>query len=144
MLASKYMVSKLIPQGPPMIMVDGLLYHDEQKSRTCLQIESDNMFVIGDVFTEAGLIENIAQSAALRMGWMGYQEMKEGEDIKPKVGVIGAVKNFTLYQLPTVGTEINTEINIQTEIFNATIISGKITAGEELLAECEMKIFLQE
>lgn len=144
MLASKDMVTRLIPQGPPMIMVDALLYHDEQKSRTCLQIERDNIFVNGDVFTEAGLIENIAQSAALRMGWMGYQEMKEGADIKPKVGVIGAVKNFTLYRLPEVGIEINTEIIIQTEIFNATIISGKITADEELLAECEMKIFIQE
>lgn len=144
MLASKDMVTRLIPQGPPMIMVDALLYHDEQKSRTCLQIERDNIFVIDGVFTEAGMIENIAQSAALRMGWLGYQKMKEGEDISPKVGVIGAVKNFALYRLPEVGIEINTEIIIQTEIFNATIISGKITADEELLAECEMKIFIQQ
>lgn len=144
MLANEDMVSKLIPQGPPMLMVDGLLYHDEKKSRSCLHIENDNIFVIENKFTEAGLIENIAQSAALRMGWIGYQEMKEGEDISPKVGVIGAVKNFKLYRIAEVGMEINTEIIIQTEIFNATLISGKITADEELLAECEMKIFIQE
>ena len=144
MLADKKMVLKLIPQGPPMIMVDGLLYHDEQKSRSCFFIEKDNIFVKDGLLSEAGLIENIAQTAGLRTGWIAYQQIKEGEEKAPKVGVIGAVKNFLLHQCPEVGTELNTEVIIQTEIFNATMIIGKVMLGEDILAECEMKIFLQE
>ena len=138
------MVSKLIPQQPPMVMVDELLYHDDQKSLSNLHIENDNLFVEEGLLSEAGIIENIAQTAALRTGWNALQAVGAGEIKNPPVGVIGAVKNFILYSQPSVNTNITTEISIQTEIFNATIISGKVMAGDDLLAECEMKIFLQE
>ena len=144
MLATKDMVSKLIPQQAPMVMVDELLYHDDQKSRSSLHIENDNLFVEEGLLSEAGIIENIAQTAALRTGWKALQTAKGGEVKNPPVGVIGAVKNFLLYRQPKANTDIITEVNVQTEIFNATMISGKVMAGEDLLAECEMKIFLQE
>ena len=127
-----------------MVMVDELLYHDDQKSRSSLHIENDNLFVEEGLLSEAGIIENIAQTAALRTGWKALQAAKGGEVKNPPVGVIGAVKNFLLYRQPKANTDIITEVTVQAEIFNATMISGKVMAGDDLLAECEMKIFLQE
>ena len=143
MLAAKETVLTLIPQRPPMVMVDKLIYSDEQKTITVFNIKEENIFCSSGHFLEAGLIENIAQSAALRTGWTAMHragfKMK-----KPPVGVIGAVKNLRIFRLPEVNTEIKTEITVLTEIFNATLISGRVKAGDEVLAECEMKIFLQE
>jgi predicted hotdog family 3-hydroxylacyl-ACP dehydratase len=144
MLASKELVANLIPQGPPMIMVDRLLYHDEQKSLSCFRIEHDNLFVNKGLLSETGLIENMAQTAALRTGWLALQQSQGSKNIKPPIGVIGAIKNFKLYRLPSASKEIQTEVIVQAEIMNATMIIGKVMNGTEILAECEMKIFLQE
>ena len=143
MLASEETIFTLIPQRPPMVMVDKLIYSDEQKAITGFSIKEGNIFCSKGQFFEAGLIENMAQSAALHAGWMAKQH-PDGKIKKPPVGVIGAVKNLRIFCLPEINTEIKTEIIILTKIFNASMISGRVKAGDEILAECEMKIFLQE
>ena len=142
MLAGKDTVLKLIPQGIEMCMVDMLLYHDKKLSRTGFYIEKDNLFNVKGSFSEEGMIENIAQSAALRSGWMSKIGAGETE-LAPSIGVIGAIKNFMLYRNPAINTSITTEVEVITEIFNATMVQGKIMQDDELLAECELKIFIQ-
>ncbi len=144
MLAEKDTVRKLIPQDPPMIMVDALLSHDNERTLTSFDIDSHNIFVENGLFTESGLMENMAQSAALRTGWIARMEHKEGENFTPPIGVIGSIKGFKLYRLPDAGSRIETEIIILTEIFNATMAEAIIRKGDEILAECELKIFLQD
>lgn len=126
-----------------MVMLDKLIYSDEEKTITGFSIKEGNIFCSNGCFLEAGLIENIAQSAALRTGWLAMQNAG-GKMNHPPVGVVGAVKNLRIFRLPEINTEIISEISVQTEIFNASLISGRIKAGGEILAECEMKIFLQE
>lgn len=142
MIATKETVHKLIPQEPPMEMVDTLIYHDEQKTITGFHIQKDNIFVEGGVLTEEGMIENMAQSSALRFGWIGHSE-KGKEQFSPSVGVIGAIKNFKLYHNPKVNTSINTSIHIQLEVFNAIVVLGKVFLDDVLMAEAELKIFIQ-
>jgi hypothetical protein len=72
---------------------------------------------------------------------MALQKSGDNGPFVPPMGVIGSVKNFKLFRLPQVNTEINTEVVVQAEIFNATLISGKVMAGDEVLAEGELKIF---
>ncbi len=144
MLATKNTVTKLLPQGSPMIMVDTLISHDDQHTVTAFTIKKENIFVVNGRFSEAGLIENMAQSAALRTGWMAMQRSDSTEAFRPPVGVIGAVKGFMLYQLPDIDTSLETEIIVLTEIFNATMIKASIKAGKKLLAEGELKIFIQD
>jgi 3-hydroxymyristoyl/3-hydroxydecanoyl-(acyl carrier protein) dehydratase len=142
MLATKTTVTKLIPQEPPMVMVDSLLAHKGSKTLTGFSIEEGNIFVSGGVFSEAGIIENMAQSAALRIGWIAMLENTTEGDFKPPIGVIGSVKNYKLYRLPIVNSKLETEIRVQTEIFNATMIKAMVTTDGDLLAEAELKIFI--
>ena len=60
-----------------MEMVDTLIYHDEEKTTTGFLIQKDNIFVEDGVLTEEGIIENMAQSSALRTGWIGTSEKGE-------------------------------------------------------------------
>jgi 3-hydroxymyristoyl/3-hydroxydecanoyl-(acyl carrier protein) dehydratase len=137
-------VSALIPQKPPIEMVDKLWFNDETTTISGLTIKDDNIFCHNGFFHEPGIIENIAQTAALRVGYMVSLLEKSGEKINPPVGYIGAIKKLNIIQLPKSGSELKTEVVIQNVIFDVTLISGKTTVDGELVAECEMKIFLKK
>jgi predicted hotdog family 3-hydroxylacyl-ACP dehydratase len=127
----------LIPQKPPFVMVGKLLFTDEVRTRSSFIIEPDNVFVKDNVFQEAGLMENIAQTAALRGGYVAQSENKP-----VAVGYIGAVSNFEIFDLPKAGDEIETEIRVENQIFDVTVLSGKVWRSGDLLAQCEMKLFI--
>jgi predicted hotdog family 3-hydroxylacyl-ACP dehydratase len=131
-------IQLLIPQRPPFIMVGQLLGTDEHVTRTSFRIREDNIFVAGGRFTEPGLLENIAQTAAARAGAISRMENKPVQ-----VGYIGAVKNLEILDLPKTGDEIITEIRIEDQVFDVTLISGKVWCNEMVVARCEMKIFMR-
>lgn len=137
-------VSILIPQKPPVEMVDKLWFNDETTTISGFTIKKENIFCQDGFFSESGIIENIAQTAALRVGYMVSLMEKNGEKVKPPVGYIGAIKRLIIHQLPEVGSELRTEVVIQQVVFDVTIITGKTTVNDETIAECEMKIFLKK
>ena len=121
-------IQDLIPQGPPFIMVDKLLSFSETIISTSFTIRADNIFV-----------ENIAQTAAARAGYISKTENKP-----VAVGYIGAVNNLEVYYLPKPGDELITEIAIKNQIFDVTLISGKIICNGKPVAQCNMKIFINQ
>lgn len=125
-----------------MVMVDKLFECNDQKALTGLEIMHDNIFVRKGQFSESGLIENIAQSAALMTGWLAIHRQK-GEQKIP-MGVIGAVKDFQVYFLPEVNSEMITQIEVLYRIANAAIVNGKVRVNDRLAAECELKIFTSQ
>ncbi|MGN6439245.1 MAG: 3-hydroxyacyl-ACP dehydratase [Agriterribacter sp.] len=128
----------LIPQRAPFVMVDELVAAGETTGVTRFEVRQDNIFVQDGYLTEPALIENIAQTAAAHTGYV----FKEKNEPVP-VGFIGAVQNLEIKKLPAVGDQIETEITIKNQVFDVTLISGKITSKEEEIAKCDMKIFLQ-
>ena len=62
-------------------------------------------------FQAPGLSENIAKTAAAQVG---YLSNLAGE--APPVGFIGAIKNLSIEQLPKIGDQLITEIEIEHEI----------------------------
>jgi hypothetical protein len=137
-------VSALIPQKPPIEMVDKLWFNDETTTISGFTISADNIFCKDGHFTEPGIIENIAQTAAIRAGYMASLLRKNGEAGDPPVGYIGAIKKLVIHQLPEVGSELKTEIVVQQVVFDVTLISGRSTLNGVPVAECEMKIFLKK
>lgn len=132
-------ILSLIPQKPPFVMVDELLFSDDNVTRTKFIVPSDNVFVINGEFSEAGLMENMAQTAATGSG-----NMARIENRAVSTGYIGQVKNLEIFELPKVGDELLTEIKIEVQVFDAGIVSGKVWCEEKLLAQCEMKIFINQ
>jgi predicted hotdog family 3-hydroxylacyl-ACP dehydratase len=126
----------LIPQKTPFVMIGELLHCDETTTRTTYHITEDNVMVDDNEFTEGGLMENIAQTAAARAG---YLAQKENEPVAG--GYIAAVKNFEVFNLPKVNDQLLTEITIQDRVFDMTIILGTVLCNDVLLAKCEMSIF---
>jgi predicted hotdog family 3-hydroxylacyl-ACP dehydratase len=138
-LVNKAEITAYIPQKAPIVMIDTLDYCEGTVTRTSFQVSPGNIFVENGVMREPGIIENIAQSAAARAG---YEVKKLGKE--PVVGFIGAVKDLRIQSFPKVGEIIKTEIVIKAEVMDVTIIQGTSRCGEKMIAECEMKIFLQK
>lgn len=132
-------VLEMIPQKPPMAMIDKIIDVSEQKAITALTITADNVFCENGFFQAPGLSENIAQTAAAQVGYLSAQK---GE--APPVGFIGAIKNLSIENLPAVGEELVTQIDIEHEIMNFTLINGISKVGDKVMAQCQMKIFIAD
>ena len=136
MLVDKDKILELIPHGPPMLMVDGLIASDGYTTTSRLILDESNLFCQDGYFHEPGLAENIAQTVALRGG---YQALQDGEPVKK--GFIGSIKRFSVFQLPKDNDTLITTIAVTNQLQNAFVISGKVYVGNILMAEGEMIIF---
>lgn len=132
-------VLQMIPQKPPMAMIDTIISVNSQKTITALTITKENVFCEEGFFQAPGLSENIAQTAAAQAGYLSHLAGKT-----PPVGFIGAIKNLSIEQLPKVGDQLITEINIEHEIMNFTLINGISKVGDQVMAKCQMKIFIAD
>jgi len=126
---------ELIPQRPPFVMIDKLLSFDMVFTVTQLEIRDDNVFCKDGRLSAEGLMENIAQTCAARMG---YINMTKNEAVK--IGVIGSVNNYEVFRLPKVGEVIITTIEMMEEMFQVTMVKATVKCGEEMLAQANMKI----
>ena len=117
-------------------MIDTLLTVDKKGATALFKISEKNLFLNDGFLAEAALIENIAQTAAARIGYISLNEDKPAP-----VGYLAAVQNFEVFNLPQLHDEITTEIFIENVIFSVVIINGKIICNKKNIASCNMKIF---
>jgi predicted hotdog family 3-hydroxylacyl-ACP dehydratase len=132
-------IIQFIPQKPPFVMIGELLFADDTITKTSFRIDKDNVLVIDDVFAEAGVLENIAQTAAVGKGFLSQQA-----NVPVSIGYIGAIKNFEIFGLPKIEDIIITEVTVKDQVFNVTIVEGKCWCNNTLIAQCEMKIFIDQ
>lgn len=130
---------KLIPQRPPIVMVDSFFEADTESATTGLTIQCDNIFCLDGIMQEAGIIEHVAQSAA---AFAGYAPYTKGES--PKLGFIGEVKRFKILNLPHAGDSLVTTLKVLGEAAGVTLISAETLKGSEVIATGQMKIFIKE
>ena len=129
----------LIPQRPPIVMVDSFFGIEENCSYSGLTVTPDNIFCEAGKLQEPGIIEHIAQSAAARIGFI---YTRQGAQVP--LGFIGSVDKLRIYDLPEVGMKLFTEITVVQEVFDITLIAAQVKADEKLIAECRMKIFIKK
>ena len=137
---SEISILELLPQQKPFVMLDALTHFDEVITRTRMQVRSDNIFVENNELTESGVIENIAQTCAARMGYINKYLCSD----KVKIGFIGSIKDLVFEELPKVGDELKTTIEVISEVFAITLVNAKVEADGKLMASCEMKISITD
>lgn len=118
-------------------MVDMLINVSEEIIESSFTIQASNVMVENNIFSEGGMLENMAQTAAAATGYVHTSQQKE-----VPVGYIGAIKNINIVRKPYVGEIINTTIQTKNVIGNASIVEGKIYCQNELIANCELTIFV--
>jgi predicted hotdog family 3-hydroxylacyl-ACP dehydratase len=132
-------IKELIPQRPPFVMIDKMLSFDKNVTETQLEIRADNIFCKDGRLMAEGLMENIAQTCAARIG---YVSLSKNEAVK--IGVIGSVSNYEVFRLPKVGEVIITSVEVIEELLQITLVNAVVKCGDETLAQATMKIALMD
>ncbi|MDR2765240.1 MAG: pseudouridylate synthase [Tannerella sp.] len=135
-------ITDILPQRPPFILVDRLTYYDPRKAITLYTVREGHFFCADGKLEEAGLVENIAQTGAVRTGY----ETKYGlqGDGVIRIGLIGAIRKMDIRRAPCVGEQLETTVVVVEDIFSISLVEAKVEIGSEVIATCEMKIFLTE
>jgi len=126
-----------LPQRPPFVMISNLLSADGTTTRSTFDITEDNILVTNGLFTEPGLIENMAQTAGTGTGY----HAKENGQPTP-LGYIAMLKNVQILSLPKVNETITTEVTFEQAVLNFHHVKGRVMLGEKEIASCEFKIFV--
>ena len=136
MLVDQQNITKYIPQRPPMVMIHNLVEASEDRAVTQLLILASNIFVRNGKLAEPGLVENIAQTAAVQIGFICAEK-----NIAVPIGYIAAIKDLEIINLPTQNSTITTTVIVKNQVLDITLIEGEVKQNEELLCRCEMRIF---
>lgn len=133
-------VHDLLPQQEPFVMIGKLVHFDEMLTVTETLIDEKNIFVDEGRFSASGLMENIAQTCAARIGYVNKYILQKGIQL----GFIGAVRNFEVLSLPKVGQTLTTRVKVLEEVFGMTLAEAEIESDGEILVKTEMKIAVKE
>lgn len=129
----------LLPQRPPFILIDRLVDFDETRTVTRFTVRGEHLFCEQGTLQPEGLVENIAQTCAARMGYINLLHAE-----RVKLGFIGAIRDLEIRRRPRCGETLRTTIIRQEEIFRMMLVEATVCSGDELLATARMKIALSE
>ena len=126
-------ITSLIPQRPPFVMVDRVLSCDIVTAVTELTVRPDNIFLDDGLLSAAGIIENMAQSCAARMGCVNRMN---GEAIK--IGFIGDIRDCQILRQPRREEVMTTHVDIIEDVFNLTLANVTIRIADEVIASARI------
>jgi 3-hydroxymyristoyl/3-hydroxydecanoyl-(acyl carrier protein) dehydratase len=133
---------ELLPQRPPFIMIDKLIFYSQSLVKTEFIVRSGNIFCHDGIFEEAGLVENIAQTCASKIGYEEKAGIKGNGEIK--IGFIGMIKSMKIFRAPLIDEKLVTTVAIKEDVFSITQVEAKVEIDGEVIAKCEMKIYLTD
>lgn len=132
-------ITSLIPQRPPFVMVDKVLGCGDADAVTELTVREDNIFLDDMKLSPAGMIENMAQACAARMGCVNRMR---NEPVK--IGFIGDIRDCIILRQPLCHEVLHTHVHIVEEVFNLTLAMVTTKVGDETIASARVKIALTD
>jgi 3-hydroxyacyl-[acyl-carrier-protein] dehydratase len=126
----------LIPQRHPFVLIDKLIRCDETIVESSFKIPFNHPLVKNGKLCEGGLVENIAQTAA---AGNGFEAKKKGLEVPE--GFIAGIKKLKIIRLPLCNSKLLTTIIQKDRIMGFNLINGEIREGQDIIANCEMKIY---
>lgn len=132
-------ICKYIPQRQPIVMLDSFYGIDaDGVSVSALTILPDNLFVEDGHIIDSGIIEHIAQSGAMRIG---YESVCAGGEVR--LGLIGSVNKLTINRLPLIGEIMTTTMQFEAQVGDVTLIGATVRVGDEVIASGKMKVAMK-
>lgn len=131
-------IKQILPHREPMIMVDSLLEFVDGKAGVGFTILKDNLFLENDEFSETGLIEHMAQAAALYAGFKNYSGNNPAKE-----GFIASIKTLHIQKLPKVDAVLTTQVSIIHEIMHITTVKLSTFIDGIEIANAEMNTVLK-
>lgn len=137
-------IHELLPQQEPFVFVDRIAHFDMQTIVTEMLISHSKTFTTDGTFSLLGMIENIAQACAARIGYINKYVLKK--EIRP--GVIASIKKADVLEMPPIGTTLQTIVTVKEEVFDMLLLTAEVrrkpeegdATGPTLYAVAELKM----
>lgn len=127
-------IEDYIPQRPPFVFIDTIDEITDTLCRTRFTIMTDCVLVTDGALPLSGLMENAAQTCAVRAGYAGGN----------KIGFIGAVKQMEVTRFPHVGETLTTEAKLIQEVLNISLVECTTRVNDEVIATATLKLAIIE
>ena len=127
-------IHTLLPQQEPFVMVDTVTGFSSEGITTETVVRADNLLAEAGHLSAEGVMENIAQTCAARIGFVNRYILRQSI----QVGFI----NFHIHRLPETDETITTHVRLVEEIFGMVLASATVTGERGPVAETEIKIAL--
>lgn len=124
-----------IPQREPIVMIDKFYGIEGNTSTTGLTVKADCILCADGRLTDGGVIEHIAQSGAM---YIGYEAISKGERVP--LGFIGSINKMTINRLPNAGEELLTTIVMEAKVGDISLVSATVQSAGETIATGKMKV----
>ena len=134
-------IRTLLPQQPPMVLVDRLISADEKSAMTALLIQEDNIFVTEGRLNAYALIEVMAQTAAAHLGYVDKCLRGLGD---VRIGYIGSIKRMRIDAVPRVGETLTTCMEVQEDFMNMKLVTAESFVNNQRIASAELAIAISE
>lgn len=132
-------IDQYLPHRSPMILVEGLEALFEQGACCSLTVTPSLALSSSEGLSEGGLLEHMAQSAAL---FSGVEYKAKGEKIP--VGFITKVSHVHITSLPQHGDHISTRIEVIHDLGYASLVQAESFVAGVSLATCRLQVFVQK
>lgn len=129
-------IHTVLPQQEPFVMVGSLVRFSMMSSTTLTTIDPSNIFVSDGLFTAPGIMENIAQTCASRIGF--YNKYILHKDVQ--IGFIGAIRDYVIHSLPPAGSTIMTTVDVIEEVFGMTLARASVMCEGRTVATAGIKL----
>ena len=129
-------IHEVLPQQEPFVVVGRLVRFALDTSTTETLVAEDNIFVEDGYFSAFGMMENIAQTCAARIGFYNKYIL-----LKPvEIGYIGAIREYDVHSLAPAGSLLTTTVDVEEEIFGMTLARATVRCGEDVLATARVQL----
>jgi predicted hotdog family 3-hydroxylacyl-ACP dehydratase len=137
-----------LPHQQPMLMVDRITAMDEVSVTTVFEVKQSNIFTDSGVLTEAGLIENAAQTCSSIVARSYFIDDASPVPNADVIGFISSIKTIKIHTLPKTGCDVITKAVLVSRFDTGTYVTCMMNCSSycngELLLEGEINLFIQE
>lgn len=130
---------ELVTHRPPMLLVSALLIREETVGQVQARVPRSGLMVHEGTVLNEYLVEIMAQSMAVIDG---YDSIRAGKP--PSGGFLVGLKAFNWYASPSPGQLLVITLTKLFEFGPMTIMKGRVDADDVLLAEGELKVWIQQ
>ena len=138
-MISEIDIQELLPQRPPILMVDRLLSADDKQAETELLVRADNIFVENGTLKAYAIIENMAQTCAAQLG---YADVYVNGHNDVRIGYIGSVKRMQIDASPRVGESLRTRMEVVEDFGDLKLVTAESYVNNRRIAVAELTIAL--
>ncbi len=133
-------VCDILPQREPFVMVGRIVHFGMGTTTSETLVREDNIFVEDGFFSPCGIMENIAQTCASRIGI--YNKYVLGHDVQ--IGYIGAIRDCSFTGEVLAGSLLTTRIDVLEEVFGMTLASATVECGGRKIASANLKLAVKD